>query len=257
MNTVNKSTGFTPFQLRLGRNPRVIPPLLTNTTPAATTPTELNAQSVIDRLQHDVWEAKDNMIKAKISQAQHANKHRTLGFPFEVGQRVRLSTLHRRREYKSKDETRVVKFMPRFDGPYKILQINPTHSTVTLHLPNSPDTFPVFHTSEVLPFIENNDYLFPSRAQHTPEPVSVNDNLEYRIEKILDEKKGRGRGNRKYLVRWVGQGPEYDLWLPQKEIDDCEALDVWLQNKSSNSISSVGTSRGGLLALTTFEPHTS
>jgi hypothetical protein len=38
---------------------------------------------------------------------------------------VRLSTLHRRREYKSKDEKRVVKFMPRFDGPYEILKIDP------------------------------------------------------------------------------------------------------------------------------------
>ena len=26
MNTVNKSTSFTPFQLRMGRSPRVIPP---------------------------------------------------------------------------------------------------------------------------------------------------------------------------------------------------------------------------------------
>jgi hypothetical protein len=116
MNTVNKSTGFTPFQLRLGRNPRIIPPLIKiNNNTTDRTPAELNAQSVIDRLNHDVWEAKDNLIKAKISQAQQANKNRLLGFPFEVGQRVRLSTLHRRREYKSKNEKRVVKFMPRFD----------------------------------------------------------------------------------------------------------------------------------------------
>ena len=28
MNTVNKSTGFTPFQLRMGRSLRIIPPLV-------------------------------------------------------------------------------------------------------------------------------------------------------------------------------------------------------------------------------------
>ena len=95
------------------------------------------------------------MIKAKVSQAQQANKNRLLDFPFQVGQQVRLSTLHWRRDYKSKDGKWVVKFMPRFDGPYEITKINPTHSTVTLNLPRSPDVFPVFHTSEIMPFIEN------------------------------------------------------------------------------------------------------
>ena len=72
--------------------------------------------------------------------------------------------------------------MPRFDGPYKILKVDPTHSTVTLHLPQSPDIFPVFHTSEILPFIKNNETLFPSRELHAPEPINVNGNLEHFIE---------------------------------------------------------------------------
>ena len=259
MNTVNKSTGFSPFQLRLGRSPRLIPPLLHDQEVLPLTPSsfELSARTIIDRIQHDVWEAQDNMIKAKISQAQQANKHRNTDFPFEVGQRVRLSTLHRRREYKSKNEKRVVKFMPRFDGPYTITKIDKTHSTVTLDLPRSPDVFPVFHSSEVMPFIENDETLFPSRALHTPEPVNVNDNLEYFVEKILDEKKSRGRGGTKFLVRWVGQGPEYDLWIPQKELEDCEALDIWLAAKASTSKSnSSKPSRHGAVGLIvhTFDP---
>ena len=77
--------------------------------------------------------------------------------------------------------------MPWFDGPYNILKVDPAHSTVTLHLPCSPDIFPVFHTSEVMPFIENNKALFPSRTLHSPEPVNINNNLEHYVEKILDE----------------------------------------------------------------------
>lgn len=57
----------------------------------------------MDRLIHNVWEAQDNLLKAKISQAQQANKHCIGIFPFEVGQRVWLSTLHRRWEYKAKE----------------------------------------------------------------------------------------------------------------------------------------------------------
>jgi hypothetical protein len=40
MNTVNSSTGFTPFQLRLDRNPRIIPPLVLKPTNEQT-PAEL------------------------------------------------------------------------------------------------------------------------------------------------------------------------------------------------------------------------
>ena len=252
MNTVNKSTGFTPFQLRLGRNPRIIPPLIQHQNLLPLTPSELSAQTIIDRIQHDVWEAQDNLIKAKISQAQQANKHRNTDFPFEVGQRVRLSTLHRRREYKSKNEKRVVKFMPRFNGPYKITKIDKEHSTVTLDLPRSPDIFPIFHTSEIMPFIENDETLFPSCALHAPEPVNVNDNLEYFVEKILDKRKARGRGGNQFLVRWVGQGLEYNLWIPQKELEDCEALDIWFAAKATTSRPS---KRGAVgLILNSFEP---
>jgi Chromo (CHRromatin Organisation MOdifier) domain len=116
-------------------------------------------------------------------------------------------------------------------------------------LPHSPDVFPVFHTSEILPFIENDETLFPSRSLHAPEPINVNDNLEHFIDRILDERKGKGRGPTRYLVRWVGQGPEYDLWLPHKELENCEVLDIWLTQKNSRSNASrtlkTSKTRGG------------
>lgn len=240
MNTINKSTGFTPFQLRFGRHPRLIPPLLPKDpkTPSSSAP-QIAAQTVIERLNHDLWEAKDNLIKAKISQAQHANRSRLTNFPFELNQHVRLSTLHRRREYKSKDKRRVVKFMPRFNGPYRITAINPEHSTITLDLPHSTNVHPVFHTSEILPYIVNNDTLFPSRALHSPEPVIVDGNLEHFVDRILDQRKGRGRAGTQYLVRWRGQGPEEDIWLPHRELSDNAALDTWIASQKAS------TSRGG------------
>jgi hypothetical protein len=192
MNTVNKSTGFSPFQLRLGHSPHIIPPLLKQIQQMNATSVELSATALIEHIQHDVWEAQDNMIKAKISQSQQANKHCILEFPFKIGEHVRLSTLHRRRDYKSKDEKRVVKFMPQFDGPYEIIKVDPEHSTVTLNLPRSPDIFPVFRTSEIMPFIENDESLFPSRTLHAPEPINIDNNLEHYIDKIIDERKSRG-----------------------------------------------------------------
>ena len=200
MNTVNKSTGFSPFQLYLGCTPRILPPLILTDIDSTHTPAELSAQTVINRLQHDVWEAQDNLLKAKILQAQQANKHCLAIFPFEVGQQVRLSTLHCHQEYKLCNGKHVVKFMPCYNGPYKIIKINLEFSTVTLDLPKTNNIFPVFHTSEILPFIENNKTLFPSHALHPLEPVIINNDLEHFIDSIIDEKRTRGHGGHKYLV---------------------------------------------------------
>jgi hypothetical protein len=226
MNTVNASTGFSPFQLRMGHSPRVIPPLIASKDGALE---DIRASDVIQRLSLDVKEAQDNMLRAKLSQCLVVNEHRTDDFPFEKGNRVILSTLHRRREYKAKDEKRVAKFMPRFDGPYVITDAAQEISTITLDLPNNPLTFPTFHTSQVLPFVENDASLFPSRELERPAPIIIDAEQEFFIERILDERRcGRGM---QYLVRWHGYGPEDDRWLPGRELDDCEALDFWLARK--------------------------
>ena len=100
-------------------------------------------------------EAQDNLLHTKISQVAQANKTCTLTFPFSVGGRVCLTTLHHCHEYQGSGEKRVAKFMPRYDGPYTIIDIDEDDSTVTLDLPNLPNIFLTFHTSEVAPYIEN------------------------------------------------------------------------------------------------------
>ena len=83
MNTINTSMGFTPFQLRMGWSLRLIPPLVT---PLPTSSEEeISAHDVIKKLQNDVLEAQDNLLRAKISQSVEANKHRSLTFPFVIG----------------------------------------------------------------------------------------------------------------------------------------------------------------------------
>lgn len=65
-----------------------------------------------------------------------------------------------------------------------------------------------------------------TRLCSPPPPESVIVNLEHFIDKIGErkEKKNKGRGGHKYLVRWMlGQGPENDLWLSAKELENYEA----------------------------------
>lgn len=110
-------------------------------------------------------------------------------FPFVIGGWARLSTLHRRHEYKATGEKHVAKFMPHFDGPYTIINIDETDSTVTLDLPNSPNVFPTFHTSEVVPFVENNPVLFPGHEFSKPPLVTMEDGTEeYFVRDIINER---------------------------------------------------------------------
>jgi hypothetical protein len=121
--------------------------------------------------------------------------------------------------------------MPRYDGPFTIKNTDEQHSTVTLDLPNSPNFFPIFHTSEVRPFLENNDSIFPSRALVPRDPITINGQQEFFIDKIVDQCKRNKKTQ--YRVCWQGEGPEGNKWLPEDELNDHEALDVWLTRKVS------------------------
>ncbi|KAJ3992102.1 hypothetical protein F5050DRAFT_1859836, partial [Lentinula boryana] len=111
MNSVNSSTGLSMFQLRYGRSPRIIPPLVgpdgmpkdrpgTDSKEAAAF---LNHLATLER------EAHDNLYCAKVLQAYHADKSRGPCELLEVGDLVLLSTLHRRQAYKKAGEQRVAK----------------------------------------------------------------------------------------------------------------------------------------------------
>ena len=133
-------------------------------------------------------EAQDNLLCAKISQAVQANKFHTLTFPFSVGGRVQLSTLHCCHKFQGLGEKHIMKFMPRFDGLYAIIDVNKKNSMVTLDLPNLPNIFPTFHTSEVMPYVENDAELFPNRKFGKPSMVTMEDGSEeYFIHNIIDE----------------------------------------------------------------------
>lgn len=226
MNTINASTGFSPFQLHIGRSPRVLPPLVDNANTPTEEPDEERARKVLTDLQLNVLEAQDNLLMAKAAQATNTNKHRSAELVLAKGDRVMLATKHRRREYIQKGDKRVAKFMPRFDGPYTILDAHPETSTYTLDLPNSPNIFPTFHSSQLRQFHANDSSLFPSRELPRPGPVVTEDGQhENFIEKIIDERRvGRGK---QFLVRWVGFDEADDEWLPRRELEDCEALDAW------------------------------
>jgi hypothetical protein len=73
MNMVNASTGFSGFQLKTGRSPRLIPPIAPLSRDASVEHT--TAHNIISWVALDVQDAQDNLTTAKIRQAYHTNKH--------------------------------------------------------------------------------------------------------------------------------------------------------------------------------------
>lgn len=228
MNSVNKSTGFSPFQLRLGHSPRVLPPLPIEPLPQ-TVPEEAHAVRLLHQLELDCWEAQDNLLLAKVCQASSADRSRGPEHSFKLGDFVMLNTLHHRRDFMQKKDGRVAKFMPRFDGKYLVKRAWPDKSVYELDLPNHPLKFAKFHSSELKPYVSNDPQLFPNRTLPRPPPVVTEDGQEeWQIEKIIDQRR-RGRGFQ-YLVRWAGYGPEEDRWIARSGVEECEALDIWLDS---------------------------
>lgn len=229
MNTTNASTGLSPFQLRLGCSPRVIPPLVTDTPPL-----DIDAERIIKTIEEYTAQAKDSLIAAKIAQSLHANLSRSQEIPHAIGDLVYLSTSNRRREYTHAGDGRVAKFMPRFDGPYKVIKSFPERSCYTLDMPNSPNVFPTFHASQLKRFTPNDASLFPSRELERPEAIQNDDGEdEWFVDSIIDQR--RGRSGMMYLVRYKGYGPEEDRWLRRVDVEELEVFDDWLELQRQDS----------------------
>ena len=60
----------------------------------------------------------------------------------------------------------------------------------------------------------------------------VDGEVEYGVEKILDQKKGRG-GSEKYLVKW--EGYERPTWEPYDFVKDLVALDQWERKQADRA----------------------
>jgi hypothetical protein len=100
MNTVNVLTGFSPFVLKTGHSPRLIPllvndELLREEVESGEEDKIMKARRVISRIKGEVASAQDSMLAAKISQAHHANKSRNPDPLFVVGDHIMLATAHR------------------------------------------------------------------------------------------------------------------------------------------------------------------
>lgn len=226
MNTVNASTGMSPFVLKTGWSPHVVPPLnITHPGPGPTdTPSDKEeARKFVKDMEEETNAAKDSLLAAKIHQAHKVNKDWSADPAYQVGGKVLLAMAHQWRDYMQAKDRQVAKFMPHYNGPYNVIQAYPKCSSYKLVLALTSKAHPTFHVANLQPYIPNDNTLFPERASHAPQPlITADGNTEYFIDHILKQC-AWGRGHQ-FLVRWTRYGPEHDMWLPCSELLQTEAL---------------------------------
>ncbi|KAN0044715.1 hypothetical protein ACTA71_006234 [Dictyostelium dimigraforme] len=193
-NTVNSSTGQTPFSILFGFEPRT--PINVNT--------DYNLP-YIEAAEYYRQAARDNMVDAQITMATQYNKDRD-DFKFEVGdlvlvKREKLNIVM----LNDKDQSKV---LPNYCGPFKITQ-KKGNLNYSIRIQNHKGGNRVVHVSDMKPFIED-DRKFFKRNDSNYKP------LEEEIEKIVDKQnRAIGRGHRiEYRVRFKGKTEDHDLWLP-------------------------------------------
>lgn len=99
-----------------------------------------------------------------------------------------LSTTNYQWEYMQKQDGHVMKFMPRQDGPFPIVEAYPELSEYVLELLKSMNINNRFHVSLLLLHIKNNNILFPACRLEMPGPVMIEDGQkEHFIDCILDK----------------------------------------------------------------------
>ena len=149
-NSVQASTGYTPFWLNYGRHPRT--PFDIPVQPA-TKPADKDAAAFHKRLAADMETAKANMAAAQARQADYANRGRR-DYEFKVGDKVLLS--HKLTEHWTESRATdgaVRKFNARNLGPFEVVEVV-AGNAYRLRLPPTWTVHPVINASFLQPWLD-------------------------------------------------------------------------------------------------------
>ena len=175
------------------------------------------------------------MAVAQEAQETAVNQKQTQAPVYRVGNKVQLSLENIKTDRLSKKlDQRYSKFIVQEVCGLHMYQLD---IPLGIH-----DVFP----TRLLRLAQNDP--LPRQVVREPQPprIVVDKEIEYKVEEILDQKKGQG-GSKKYLVKWVRykrltQEP-YDF------VKDLVALDQWEQRKQTSHVLLRGwcTRRGGMV----------
>jgi len=148
------------------------------------------AEKFAERMKNVQEEAKAALQKAQEEMKRYADRERGEVEEYRVDDLMLLSTKDLKYQMVGR---RMDKFTERFVGPYKVKAII-SNNAIELELPNTIRIYPVVNVSQVQWYKSQVE----GQRKETPQPVVIEGEEEWEVEKIINKRKVRGRD--KYLV---------------------------------------------------------
>ena len=192
------------------------------------------ATKMWENFESDRTRAKEALLLSQIHQQKAYNKGRLIK-EFTEGDLVVLNP-HSLDLLKS-EKGHGNKLLMRYDGPFEIIQkLSPV--TYQLRLPASYGLHPILNIAHLEEYKLSPDSL-GSRPTRCLNRQDFNELPEFEVDAIIGErlrKTRTGRRTHEFKVRFTGYGPEFDEWLPPRNLRNAPELLVhWQATKNSNT----------------------
>ena len=213
---ISSSSGFAPFDLNYGYMPHINPGIV---------PEPIGIPGVkhfVARALRNLADAHDAIIESRVQQTHNANRRHYEDDHFAAGDLVFVSTADL-----SLPKGRASKLLPKYVGPFKILEAQSSTSTYKVKLPTqlrARNLHDRFHCSKLRPYHANNNTLFPHREAHMFYDFGAPDDQEWLVEEILAHKWDKNQLS--FQVHWnLGD----TTWESLDMCKDLQALDAYLE----------------------------
>jgi len=174
----------------------------------------------LDQFKEARRRAQELMIKAQKSWVKHKDTPK-----YQEGDLVWLEGRHLHTNQPT------AKLAPKRHGPFSIVQVmSPVN--YRLKLPTQWSIHDVFHIDLLTPYQET-DIHGSNYSRLAPDLIDNEE--EYKVEKILDTRQfGRGR-KRQYLVKWKGYPDSDNEWVDHKDVHAPEAIREFKNSKTASN----------------------
>lgn len=202
----HSTTGKTPFEMVFGFNHN--PHLQI----AGSSSNSQETKDYLQRVTKNIAAARSAIEKSQAQSKSRIDKSRKI-IHFRVGQLVLLSTKNYLDEVERSRPTR--KLRANYIGPFEITEVNGLN--VTLNLPRAMKIHPTVHVDQVKPYYQDQT---EGRYQPKPPPIVIDDEEEFEVDEILDER--RFRGVDQALVKWKGYNRHEANWEPLENLEHAQ-----------------------------------
>ena len=208
----NESTKKSPFEVLMGYNPSAEWTTVSSPVPQVT--------HHLEQIQEARNQASIAMHKVQLGWIRDKEKKQ---HAYRVGDQVWLDG----RNIKTYHPT--AKLVPKCHGPFPIKRVLSTIN-YQLTLPEQWKIHNMFHVDLLTPYRET-EFHGPNYTR--PPPDLINEEEQYKVEQVLDER-NYGRWKKKqYLVKWKGYPDSDNQWLDAKDMENAQELIAEFHNSNS------------------------